>query len=90
MYIRMYTIHIHYIHICIQLHTYVCMISVDIYFISIVISQANSLHWTCLTSLPRIYDTPLWKCISKTLDIIAESARVSVLCLCLGSVVRHT
>ena len=39
--------------------------------------QANSLHWTFLKRLPRVYHTPLWNCICKTLKLIAEGVRVS-------------
>ena len=40
--------------------------------------QANSLHWGCLTALPDVYNTPLWKCLCDTLDIIAEGVRVTI------------
>ena len=50
--------------------------------------QANSLHWPCLKLLPDVHDTPLWKCMCNTLNIIAECTRVSSVicgCMCLGS-----
>ena len=41
--------------------------------------QANNLHWKCLTTLSRVYDTPLWDCICDTLDVITEGVRVSII-----------
>lgn len=34
------------------------------------------MHWKCLTTLPDVYGTPLWKHLCDTLDIIAEGVRV--------------
>lgn len=36
---------------------------------------ANNMHWKCLTTLPDVYGTPLWKHLCDTLDIIAEGVR---------------
>ena len=38
--------------------------------------QANSLHWTCLSTIDDVYDTELWECVCETLKIIAEGVRV--------------
>ena len=40
--------------------------------------QVNSLHWVCLSKLPKIYGTNLWSCMIKTLDCIAEGVKVSL------------
>ena len=62
-----------------------CTVSVEYHYCNHVLLQANSLHWPCLQSLPKVYGTPLWQCICDTLDIIADCTRVSSFiygCIC--------
>ncbi|XP_065896986.1 uncharacterized protein [Dysidea avara] len=40
---------------------------------------ANSLHWTCLSTIDDVYDTELWECVCETLKIIAEGVRIMYL-----------
>ena len=55
--------------------------------LNIISLQANNLHWKCLTTLPHVYNTPLWDCICGTLAIITDGVRVSVHNYTVGSVV---